>query len=83
MLEDGAYNIFIELQKELDMFVSRADITTILLCLSELLLYACEAVDELVDPCPRHLTTFQIHDSCSILLSILAIVGSPVEYIYR
>ncbi|XP_023933261.1 uncharacterized protein KIAA0825-like [Lingula anatina] len=61
----------------------RSDITTILLCTSQLVIPSCDSVSKLVDICPVYQNLWSIHNHCSTLLSTLAIVTSPLDILYK
>ncbi|XP_064608337.1 uncharacterized protein KIAA0825-like [Liolophura sinensis] len=61
----------------------RADIITILLCVSELLPFSCNAVSKYLDVNKSQTTHYLIHNQCCHLLSALAIVTSPLEVLYK
>ncbi|XP_059169109.1 uncharacterized protein KIAA0825-like [Physella acuta] len=61
----------------------RYDITAVLLCVSDHLLKACSSVSQYLDPGHNELPHYSIHNQCSNLLAMLAIVSSPIETLYR
>ncbi|CAL1530200.1 unnamed protein product [Lymnaea stagnalis] len=61
----------------------RYDITTILLCTSDHLLKASCSLSQYLDVGHNQLPHYSIHNQCSNLLAILALVSSPVEMLYR
>ena len=58
----------------------RADITGILLCTSQLLLYSCDSMSQLLDPCDADTG---VHNYCCCLLAALAVIAAPLESLYR
>ncbi|GFO36917.1 hypothetical protein PoB_006342200 [Plakobranchus ocellatus] len=61
----------------------RYDITAVLLCTSEHLLHSCSSVSQYLDPGHNQLPHYSIHNQCSNLLAILAVLTSPIELLYR
>ncbi|XP_038077864.1 uncharacterized protein KIAA0825 homolog [Patiria miniata] len=61
----------------------RADITALLLITLDHLWYLCPSPGPLLDPLSTHHPVSPIHNSCTCLLSALAVVGSPLGDLYR
>jgi len=61
----------------------RADITALLQCTSRLLLYCCESLSQLMDPCEADGDICLIHNYCCCLLAALAVVGAALDSLYR
>ena len=64
-------------------FSYRQDVTSILLCVTELLFAASRNSAEYLDPSMITHPQFSIHNSCSCLLTALAVVSAPLEHVYR
>lgn len=61
----------------------RMDITTILLCMFDQMMYVCDSSSKLLEPGYHQQPYYDIHNMCSILLSTLAVLTSPVDLLYR
>ncbi|XP_005088941.2 uncharacterized protein KIAA0825 [Aplysia californica] len=61
----------------------RYDITSILLCSIEHLLKACSSISQYLDPGHNQLPHYSIHNQCSNLLAVMAVVTSPIDTLYR
>jgi len=60
-----------------------ADVTAVLICTSDLLLYASDSIVPYLDPCDAHKDIYSIHSSCSSLVACLAIVGAPLDLLHK
>ncbi|KAH9488353.1 hypothetical protein Btru_063709 [Bulinus truncatus] len=61
----------------------RYDITAVLLCVADHLLKASSSLSHYLDPGHNQHPHYSIHNLCSNLLAILAVVASPIESLYR
>ena len=61
----------------------RYDITAILLCTIEHLIAVCPSVSQFIDPGHNQLPHYTIHNHCSNLLAVMAVLSSPIETLYR
>ncbi|KAK7489267.1 hypothetical protein BaRGS_00019519 [Batillaria attramentaria] len=61
----------------------RYDLTAILLCVLDHLLWACNSVSKLLDPGHGQLPHYSIHNLASNLLAALAVGGCPLDLLYR
>ncbi|XP_029641584.1 uncharacterized protein KIAA0825 isoform X2 [Octopus sinensis] len=61
----------------------RMDIITILLCMFDQMMYVCDSSVKLLEPGYNQQPHYSIHNLCSILLSVLAVVTSPVDLLYK
>ncbi len=63
----------------------RGDVTTILLIASEALMFIAPTTDKLFDVrnCPGSTTIRSIHTKCNTLYETLALVTSPLQYLYK
>ncbi|XP_076443333.1 uncharacterized protein KIAA0825-like isoform X2 [Babylonia areolata] len=59
------------------------DVTAILLCVMDHLLWASNSASRLLDPGHSQLPHYSIHNLCSNLMAALAIVASPLDAVYR
>ena len=64
-------------------FSFRMDITTILLCMFDQMMYVCDSSSKLLEPGYHQQPYYDIHNMCSILLSTLAVLTSPIDLLYR
>ncbi|KAK7115922.1 hypothetical protein V1264_001706 [Littorina saxatilis] len=61
----------------------RYDLTTILLCVMDHLLWVCNSASKLLDPGHGQLPHYSVHNLCSNLMAALAVVASPLDALYR
>ncbi|XP_064652487.1 uncharacterized protein KIAA0825-like isoform X2 [Lineus longissimus] len=61
----------------------RCDILSILLCASQLLLPGSNTSSRMMDASSEQTTHFSIHNSCTSLVAAMAIVVSPLEFLYK
>jgi len=61
----------------------RADIAGILLCTSRLLFYCYDSLSQLLDLCDTDFDIHDVHNYCCCLLAALAVVGAPLQSLYR
>ncbi|XP_074651811.1 uncharacterized protein KIAA0825-like [Tubulanus polymorphus] len=59
------------------------DITTILLCTSQFLYPACNSVTRLLNCTKYDNIYYSIHNCCTTLLGVLAVVCSPLDVVYK
>jgi len=60
------------------------DITTVLLCTSELLFYSCDSVAPILNPSQADDSDiYDVHNYCCCLMAALAVVGAPLESVYK
>ncbi|XP_025078589.1 uncharacterized protein KIAA0825-like isoform X3 [Pomacea canaliculata] len=61
----------------------RYDITAVLLCVLDHLFSVCNSLSKLLDPGHGQLPQYSIHNLACNLLAALAVIGAPLETLYR
>ena len=61
----------------------RCDITTILVIVSEILYPSCTSINAYLDTTMNLQPYYSIHNLCSALVAVMAIVSAPLETVYK